>query len=96
MANLEDKTLRKIIREETRQIVREETRQIVREETVDMRADIKIIKEVQGSQSQQLRTLQADMGSLKNSYRGQQREMHRLGVLFEDLDNRFAAVAEVQ
>lgn len=95
--------IRTELRADLSKMFREETRKIVQEETADMRADIKAIKidvsavrEVQGGQSLKLQSLQAAMGSLKNSFRGQQREMHRLGGLFEDLDNRFAAVSEVQ
>jgi hypothetical protein len=92
-ANLDGK-IRKIVREETADI-RNDLRKIVREETVDIRDDVKIIKEVQGQQGITLRTMQSDLGGLKNSFRAQTREMHKLGVLFEDLDHRFQAAAEL-
>jgi len=108
MANKPDTTLqllRKIVREEVADIrgdIRLIVREVVREETVDMRADIKalqadtkLIRRVQGQQSITLRAMQSDLGGLKNSFRSQAREMHKLGVLFEDLDHRFQAGNEL-
>lgn len=98
MADVTDKAIqdliRVLIREEVRIIVQEEVRAIVKEETADMRADVKLIKEVQGSQGLLIRAAQTDLNSLKTSYRKQAQETHRLGVLLEDLDDRFAAAAE--
>lgn len=67
---------------------------VIKADVQAIKDDVAIVKEVQSNQSSQLRALQADVNGLKNSFRGQQREMHRLAVLFEDLDNRFAALAE--
>lgn len=77
--------------EKTQQLLRT----IVREETADMRVDVKTIKHVQGQQGVTFRTMQSDLGGLKNSFRAQAREVHKLGVLFEDLDHRFQAASEL-
>jgi len=98
MADLTDaatqKIFRDIIREEVRPIVQEAMRPIIREETADLRADVQNIKEVVGAQSMQLRAVTSDVTSLKQSFRQQMQAIHKLGVLFEDLDNRFAAASE--
>src|SRR5665213_1314488 len=102
-------SLRMIVREETAEIksdlhfvheemaiLRHDMRTIVREETADMRDDIATLKQVQGQQGIVLRTIQLDVGSLKTSYRKQASETRKLGILFEDLEDRFQASSEVK
>lgn len=97
MADLADTETQELLRTIVRETANldEKVRKIIREETAGIRDDVKIIKEVQGQQGITLRTMQSDLGGLKNSFRAQTREMHKLGVLFEDLDHRFQAVAEL-
>ena len=90
-----------ILRNDMRAIVREETaslrndmRAIVHEETADMREDIATLKQVQGQQGIVLRTIQLDVGSLKTSYRKQASETRKLGILFEDFEDRFQTSSE--
>jgi|SRR5665213_250615 len=87
--------MRTIIREETASI-RNDMRAIVQEETADMRDDIATLKQVQGQQGIVLRTIQLDVGSLKTSYRKQASETRKLGILFEDLEDRFQASSEAK
>ncbi len=77
--------------EKTQQILRK----IVREETSDIRDDVKLIREAQGQQGMTLQAVQSDLGGLKHSFRAQAKEVHKLGVLFEDLDHCFQAAAEL-
>ncbi|HEY5442466.1 MAG TPA: hypothetical protein VIJ68_02930 [Candidatus Saccharimonadales bacterium] len=101
MADLADKTTQKLLRT----IVREETadirqgfanlRKIIQEETADIRADVKTIKAVQGQHGIVLRAMRTDVTGLKTAYRNQAKEVHKLGVLFEDLDYRFQAASEL-
>lgn len=91
--------VRPIIRDEVRPIIREEVRPIIREETADMRQDIAELKELKGmigAQGMQLGALQADMTYLKGAIRHQANETHRLDVLLEDLNDRFAAARELR
>lgn len=99
MADITDENtqqlIRTIVREETATL-RDDLRVIVREETADMRDDIATLKQVQGQQSIVLRTIQVDVGSLKTSYRKQASETRKLGILFEDLEDRLQASSEVK
>lgn len=61
----------------------------------DLKTDVKIIKHVQGQQSNHLRHIQSDVNSLKSSMRSQVEETNRLGTLFEDFESRFEAAGEL-
>jgi hypothetical protein len=101
MADLTDKTtqqlLRTIVREETSSLRNDlqDLRKTVQAETASIRNDIKTIWQVQGQQGITLRAIQTDVSSLKGAYRDQASEVHKLGVLFEDLDDRFQAASEL-
>lgn len=60
-----------------------------------MKEDIKTIKLVLGNHSMMLGELRSDVRYLKDGFRSQTREMHKLSVLFEDLDDRFQAASEL-
>jgi FtsZ-binding cell division protein ZapB len=60
-----------------------------------LRSDVIIIKDVQGTQGMQIRAIQSDLGSLKNSTRGQSKELSRLATLFEDFEDKFQAAGEL-
>ncbi|HTB48786.1 MAG TPA: hypothetical protein VK712_01755 [Verrucomicrobiae bacterium] len=84
-----------IIRELVPQIINETVPGIIHRETADIRADVKIIKRVQGQQGMMLRATQTDVNHLKTSYRQQAEGMTKLGVLLEDLEHRFMGTTEL-
>lgn len=96
--------MRTIIREEVGPIVREEVRPIIREEVAatlheavqPLREDIAAIKNILGVHGMQLQSLQSEVGAIKTSVRSQSQGMHRLDVLLEDLNDRFAAARELR
>lgn len=67
----------------------------LKQDVSTLKQDVKTVRLVLGNQSIMLGEIRADVRSLKNSSRSQSREIHKLGVLFEDLDDRFQASSEV-
>lgn len=99
MAELTEDSVRNIVREELReelQLFRREMHQAMGAHTSSIRQDIRAIKNVLGKHGMMLQSLQSDVNSLKVSYRTQSGEMHRIGVLLEDLDYRFRTVTELR
>ena len=95
MNDLSDDTLQKI-----RNIVSDEVSGIrsdvavLKTDIVDLKADVGSIKLVLGNHSIMLAEMRFDVRKLKNGFRGQSRDIHKLSVLFEDLDDRFQAASE--
>ncbi len=67
----------------------------LKQDVSTIKQDMKTVRLVLGNQSIMLGEVRADVRSLKNSSRSQSRDIHKLGVLFEDLDDRFQASSEV-
>ncbi len=86
--------LRKIVREEVDASVEYKTAGI-RTDIADLKSDMNIVKEVQGSHGLLLRTMNASLTSLKNNVRAQSKEINRFGILLEDLEYRFEAGSEM-
>lgn len=74
--------------------LRTEMRSVLSDELKKVRANLQIVKEVQGAQDMRLKALQTDVGSLKKAVRNHSKEIHKVGVLLEDLDYRFTAGLE--
>lgn len=71
-------------------------RGIVRAENADMRQDIIEIKDIVGSQSMRLNHMRTQVGQLIDTVRYQAAETHRLDILLEDLNDRFATARELR
>ncbi|MDB5169748.1 MAG: hypothetical protein JWN82_144 [Candidatus Saccharibacteria bacterium] len=91
-----DEEIRPLVREELAVAIDKQVRPLIREETQDMRNGIAELKNMVGTQGMQLSNLQADMGTMKSTMRYQVSETHRLDVLLEDLNDRFAAARELR
>ena len=81
----------------------------LKSEVTNVTEDMRTVKDILGRHGMQLRSLQADVTVLKNGYRTTQKdvnalklsygdqanEVRKLGVLLEDLEDRFQAAGEI-
>ena len=89
-------SMRRVMHEVIQAEVPQMVRGIVREETADMRQDITDTKDLVGTHGMRLSHMQTQVGHLVDAVRYQAAETHRLDILLEDLNDRFATARELR